>query len=150
MSFTAHINNTISKASNVLNFCCNKSYLQSTKVIAYLSSLAHLGILQLSVHGKHNISHTNKQRHFYSNRMCRLWNSLPIINLSTILISKINRHSSSGNTLLTISMLLILISYIISALAVHVSITPLQTLIICSPLIQILNSQSHGSQWLSS
>ena len=31
---------------------------------------------------KHYISHTNKQCHFYFNRICKLWNSLPIINLN--------------------------------------------------------------------
>ena len=30
----------------------------------------------------HNISFTNKERHFYFNRICRLWNSLPIIDIS--------------------------------------------------------------------
>jgi len=38
---------------------------------------------------KHNISHTNKQHHFYFNCICRLWNSLPIINYQ-FLLSKIN------------------------------------------------------------
>jgi len=37
---------------------------------------------------KHNTTFTNKQLHFYFNRICRLWNTIPIINmdLSTLTI----------------------------------------------------------------
>ena len=31
---------------------------------------------------RHNAALTNKERHFYFNRISRLWNSLPIINLN--------------------------------------------------------------------
>ena len=31
---------------------------------------------------RHNASSTNKKRHFYFNRLSRLWNSLPIIDLN--------------------------------------------------------------------
>ena len=44
-----------------------------------------------SVKLNHNISFTNKERHFYFNRICRLWNSLPIINTS-LSTDTIKRH----------------------------------------------------------
>ena len=39
----------------------------------------------------HNISSTNKQRNFYFVRICRLWNALPIIDL-TLPIHIIKKH----------------------------------------------------------
>jgi len=113
-------------------------------------SFSHSATRSVGLKLKHNIysSHQQiKQRHFYFNDICRLWNSLPILNLNLSTIYQKSIETVFLETLVT--MLLILISYIISALAVHVSIASPQTLIICSPLInciQIMNSQQ-SNKW---
>ena len=87
---------------------------------------------------RHNTSFTNKQRHFYFNQICKLWNAhaLPIINmdLSTSTIkNKLAKIIFSGNTLLTISFPLIYINFIICVPAVPVYIIPVPMLIIFNP-----------------
>ena len=100
-------------------------------------SFSHSGIRPTALKLKHNISHTNKQRHFYFNHICRLCNSLPIINLTFNINNQLRKFS--GNTSLKISMLPILISYTLSL--------PLQLVHqqlphkLRSSLVRIMNSQ---------
>ena len=56
--------------------------LQAVKLSLLYQSFSHSGTRSAGLKLKHNIAHTNKQCHFYFNRICRLWNSLPIINLN--------------------------------------------------------------------
>lgn len=46
--------------------------------VSFSQSVTRSGSVKLN----HNVSFTNKERHFYFNRICRLWNSLPIIDTS--------------------------------------------------------------------
>jgi len=102
-------------------------------------SFSHSGTRSAGLRLKHNISYANKQRHFYFNRICRLWNSLPIINLNLSILTTKNqqRQFFSGNTSLKTLTLLILINYIIYAFAALVSTTSLQTLIMFCPVIDV-------------
>ena len=104
-----------------------KNPTSSFNINSYIS-FSNSGTRSTGLKLKHNISHTNKQRHFYFNRICRLWNSLPIINLNL-----------SAHTLLKISILLILTNYIIYVCVALVLTIFLQTLIISSPITTVID-----------
>jgi len=91
--------------SDIMFFITNtKKLISSFNVNAHISftnSCTRSNRLKLS----HTPSFNNKRHHFYFNRICRLWNSLPIINvdLSTATIkNQIKSNHSSGNILFLI------------------------------------------------
>ena len=67
----------------------------STSTLSYISfSIGN--IRSYGVKLRHNASSTNKEHHFYFNRISRLWNSLPIIDLNlpiNIIKSKIESYT---------------------------------------------------------
>jgi len=65
----------------------------------------------------HNPSFNNKQCHFYFNHICKLWNSLPIINQQSL--SKIKLNHFSGNILLLTLIQQTPINFISSVRAVY-------------------------------
>jgi len=73
--------------SDIMFFINNiKNPTPSFNISSYIS-FSHSGTRSASLKLMHNISYTNKQRHFYFNRICRLWNSLPIINLNLSILT---------------------------------------------------------------
>ena len=87
-------------------------------------SFSHSTTRSNSVKLHHNISFTNKERHFYFNRICHLWNSLPIIDISLpIEPSKDASNLFSGIILSQTSILLTHTNITISVRVVTVSAT---------------------------
>ena len=86
--------------SSFVSFCTGSS-----------RSSAHLKL-------KHSLPRTNTISHFYFNRIPRLWNSLPVINLHQPIHSII----LCGTTLCVISSLTILALFIFFVLAVNVHV----------------------------
>jgi len=76
--------------------------------VTFHTGSAHSTHLKL----KHVLSRTNSTRHFYFNRMPRLWNSLPTVDLEQSTVS-INRFSGSSGIIL----------FAVLSLTVHVCIT---------------------------
>ena len=93
-----------------------KNPTSSFNINSYVS-FSNSGTRSSALKLRHNTSFTNKQRHFYFNCICRLWNSLPIINtnLSTFTIKNQNKIILFGNISLPTSTPLILINCIIYA-----------------------------------
>ena len=58
-----------------------KSPTSSFNINSYVS-FSKCGTRSSALKLRHNTSFTNRQCHFYFNRICRLWNSLPIINMN--------------------------------------------------------------------
>ena len=77
---------------------------------------------------RHNASSTNEERHFYFNRIIRLWNSLPIIDLNLSLNAKSNL--TFGNILLQTSIQTTYTNYIIFVLVAPVYFRILQAITI--------------------
>jgi len=75
------------ESSDIMFFINNiKNPTSSFNISSYISFL-HSRTRSAGLKLKHNISYTNKQRHFYFNRICRIWNSLPIINLNLSILT---------------------------------------------------------------
>ena len=58
-----------------------KSPTSSFNINSYVS-FSNSGTRSSALKLRHITSFTNRQHHFYFNRICRLWNSLPIINMN--------------------------------------------------------------------
>jgi len=72
----------IFEISDIMFFInCLKNPTPSFDVNSYVS-FSQSTTRSNSVKLHHNISFTNRERHFYFNRICRLWNSLPIIDVN--------------------------------------------------------------------
>jgi len=76
------------KISDIMFFINNIKNPGSSFNISSYVSFSHSGTRSPGLKLKHNIAHTNKQRNFYFNCICRLWYSFPIS--YQLLTSKIN------------------------------------------------------------
>ena len=108
----------IFETSDILFFIKNLKYPTNNFNINTYISFSVGNTRSYGVKLRHNASSTNKERHFYFNRISRLWNSLPIIYLS--ISSKAKSNLTFGNILSKPLIQTIYINYIIFVLVAPV------------------------------